>query len=259
VRRFETVPAAQSSSNAGSVTQAEPSACDETWQDKGDGLRYRKHGCEKEGDEFDLHVVEFDPSKWQFDALATTPMKASSAMKQSGAAFAINANFFDEARKPIGLIINGGKQQQPPKDVSWESMLLFDKSSRGSIVVPKTFDAAKADAVTGVQAGPRLTIDGKPNSAEKAQPSLRSGVCLTKSDKVTFFVSSEGGYHDVHEMIELASRPEADGGLGCRDAMLFDGGPSTQMAINAGSFSLVLDGDDVPAFVVAKPRESDAK
>jgi exopolysaccharide biosynthesis protein len=60
--------------------------------------------------------------------------------------------------------------------------------------------------------------------------------------------------YDVDEMTELAVRGEDRGGLGCRDAMLFDGGPSAQMYL-AGS-GIRIEGDRVPAFVIARERRT---
>jgi hypothetical protein len=52
------------------------------------------------------------------------------------------------------------------------------------------------------------------------------------------------------------SRPEAQGGLGCTHGMMFDGGPSTQLAVRTASMHLdVRGGWGVPDAVVVVPRE----
>lgn len=90
---------------------------------------------------------------------------------------------------------------------------------------------------------------------KKAEPSLRSGVCLTKEGAIRFFVTATGRFLDVHEMVELAARSDADGGMGCYDAMLFDGGPSAQMFLDTSGRTIDMAGDVVPVFIVARPRQ----
>ena len=103
-----------------------------------------------------------------------------------------------------------------------------------------------------VQAGPRIVVDGVRTDANRAEPSLRSGVCVRAGGRVLFFATTGTQYYDVHQIAELAALAEDEGGLGCRNAMLFDGGPSAQMHLEGTGIS--IEGDRVPAFVLARPR-----
>lgn len=142
---------------------------------------------------------------------------------------------------------------QRPHPVSWQSIFYTTSRSKTAIVLPEQWATVRDDAAMAVQAGPRLVADGRATGATRGNASLRSGVCLTSDDRVIFFVTTMRRLYDVDEMTTLAVRSEDRDGLGCRDAMLFDGGPSAQMYL-AGS-AISMEGDRVPVFVVARRRE----
>lgn len=238
-----------SSPAASSASEAEP-ACDGGWREVEPGLRQRSL-CS--GGDATLHQVEIDPARWTLDAVRVAPTTAPAAARDSDAAFAINANFFDPDRKPLGVVVSRGKVIQRPHPVSWQSIFYTAPGSKAAIVLPEQWAAVRDDAAMAVQAGPRLVAEGRTTDATRGNASLRSGVCLTADDRVTFFVTTMRRLYDVDEMTALAARSEDQGGLGCRDAMLFDGGPSAQMYL-AGS-GISMEGDRVPVFVVARRRE----
>ena len=91
-------------------------------------------------------------------------------------------------------------------------------------------------------------IDGQRNRVAKGTPSLRSGVCIASSGALRFFVTPQTTFVDVLEMVELAASLE------CRDAMLFDGGPSAQMYLDTPGKKIAMQGDVVPVYVIARPR-----
>ncbi len=137
--------------------------------------------------------------------------------------------------------------------MSWQSIFYTTSKLKTAITLPKQWTAVRDDAAMAVQAGPRLVAEGRATGATRGTPSLRSGVCLTSDDRVVFFVTTMRRLYDVDEMTELAARSEDQGGLGCRDAMLFDGGPSAQMYLAGAGIS--IEGDRVPVFVIARPRD----
>lgn len=227
---------------------AEP-RCPDRWREVEPGLRHRSL-CT--GSEEALHQVEVDPGRWMLDAARVEPATAAAVARDSGAAFAINANFFVPGRKTLGVVVSGGAMLQPPHPVDWQSIFYATPGGKAGIVLPEQWAAVRDDAAMAVQAGPRLVADGRPTGATRGTPSQRSGVCLTPDDRLIFFVTTAGRLYDVEELTELAGRAEDRGGLGCRDAMLFDGGPSAQMYL-AGS-DIGIEGDRVPAFVIARER-----
>jgi uncharacterized protein YigE (DUF2233 family) len=227
--------------------------CAGDWQQVDDGARYRTAGCAG-GSRFELHVVELDPELWAIDAVDGPRRSMSDVVAASDARFAINANFFDVNDRSLGVVVSGGETVRQVHPVSWQSIFSVDRKGTPRITRRDDWKRTPPDVVTAVQAGPRLVVNGARNKVAQARPSLRSGVCITGEGKVRFFVTAPGSFADVHEMVEVAAKSEADDGMGCSDAMLFDGGPSAQMYLDTPGKKISMAGDVVTAFVVAKPR-----
>ena len=248
-RPAETAEATDSSQTTADA-RAEEAVCDGRWREGEPGLRQRSLCSDGEAT---LHLVEIDPGLWALDAVRVAPTTAPAVARDNGATFAINANFFDPERKPLGVVVSEGTVLQRPHPVSWQSIFYTSSEGNAAIVLPERWAAVRDDAAMAVQAGPRLVVDGQGTGATRGNPSLRSGVCLTSDDRVIFFATTVRRLYDVDEMTGLAARTEDQGGLGCRDAMLFDGGPSAQMYLADSGIS--IDGDRVPVFVIARPRQ----
>ncbi|HEX7706598.1 MAG TPA: phosphodiester glycosidase family protein [Thermoanaerobaculia bacterium] len=245
---------AEADSGRGSQPDDDAQRCTSEWQQVDDGIRYRTAGCRGGGNRFQLHVVELDPGLWSIDAVDGPRRRMSETVAASDARFAINANFFDVNDRSLGVIVSGGKTLRRVHPVSWQSIFSIDRDGQARITRRDDWEQTPSDVVTAVQAGPRLVVSGTRNRVAKAKPSLRSGVCITGENKVRFFVTTPGSFADVHEMVEIAAKSDADDGMGCSDAMLFDGGPSAQMYLDTPGKKISMDGDVVPAFIVAKPR-----
>lgn len=251
-------PVDRSSSSAaeadrGGGAREDRSPCVDDWQEVDPGARYRTAGCRDGG--FDLHVVELDPEHWAIDVQTGERRPMSAAVDSGGARFAVNASFFGEDDRPLGVLVSSGRALQKAHPVSWQSVFSISRDGRARIVTREEWPRIEDDAFAAAQAGPRLIIAGEKNRVKRAEPSLRSGVCLTREGAIRFFVTAAGRLLDVHEMVELAARSEADGGMGCHDAMLFDGGPSAQMFLDTTGRKIDTGGDVVPVFIVARPRQ----
>ena len=257
VREDSVEPERVDASRAGrplSSSSPSDSVCETEWRELGPGLRHRSH-CDDGA--VALHLVEVDPQLWTLDAARVAPTTASAVAGARGAPFAINANFFDHEGKTLGAIVSETRVLQRAHPVDWQSIFYTTTGGNAAIVLPEQWDAVKKNATMAVQAGPRLVVGGRATDATRANPSLRSGVCLPRDDRVVFFVTAGTRLYDVQEIVDLAVRAEEDGGLGCRDAMLFDGGPSAQMHLEGAGIS--IEGDRVPAFVVARPAAETAR
>jgi uncharacterized protein YigE (DUF2233 family) len=199
--------------------------------------------------QFDLHLVRIDAKTFHLDAVMKPGTTAESLAPDWP--FAQNANFFDHEYKPLGVVMSGGRELNPLHRVSWQSVFFVTRDGEARIVPVADWEKAKGDAVTALQAGPRLVIGGKRNDVKQATPTWRSGVCVDDRQRAIFFATPQESLFDVWQMVDLAAKPEAEGGLGCRDAMLFDGGPSTQFNLRGVAS---VEGDKrVPAFVVGRP------
>jgi uncharacterized protein YigE (DUF2233 family) len=225
--------------------------CSEEWTAVTDGIRYRQHGCDPESGEFDLHLVEIDPAVRTVEARSGTATTAPALARELDVPFAINANFFDENYRALGIIVEEGEQRQAPTDVSWASIFWTDAQGRPGITTSDAWPPQRTP-YTAVQAGPRLVINGQRNDVAQATPSLRSGVCIQRDRRLIFFVTPTIRFFDVHEMVALAAQAADSGGLGCRNAMLFDGGPSAQLYVRRPGATISMDGDRVPVLLYAR-------
>jgi uncharacterized protein YigE (DUF2233 family) len=210
--------------------------CVNDWTRLADGIEYRMLNCN--GRTFDLHMVRVDPHR--VDAVVRR-----GGAETLGFPFAINANFFDDQLRPLGIVRSEGQDLNPPHPVSWQSIFYVTRVDDAGIVVVDDWNRVKGDARVAVQAGPRLIVNGKKNHVVRARPAWRSGVCVDRSRRPIFFVTPPDAQFDVWQMIDLAMAMQ------CRDAMLFDGGPSTQ--IHAAGKVEVRGDARVPAFVVMRP------
>lgn len=219
----------------------EPVRCVNDWTRVAGGIEYRTLNCTPAG--FDLHLVRVDPRVATIDAVVRPGSTAADLGREY--VFAINSNFFDEQFRPLGLVVTSGRQVNPLHPVSWQSVFFVDREGTPRIVPMKVWSDVAKSATAASQCGPRLVIDGEKNRVAKAEPSWRSGVCIDAEKRAIFFATPHESDFDVHEMVALASGP-----LACRDAMLFDGGPSVQMFLRG---MVDVEGDKrVPAYVVAR-------
>ncbi len=202
------------------------------------------------GDSTKLHLFRVDLKKYKVRPVEAKEVKASAlsakeAAKKTDALVLINANFFDTAGKPLGLIIREGEPTNPPHPVSWYAALLI-KGDRARIA--KVSSKKPAGGVDqAIQAGPRLVVGGSPPKL-KAERSQKSAVGIDGSGRL-FRIVSEGGV-EINELAQYLARPEKQGGLGLSQALNLDGGSSTQFFAKIGDFQLDLPGfSKVPVFL----------
>jgi len=234
---------------------AEPKfVCENDWTKVSDGIDYRMLNCSPDRERFDLHLVRIDPKRTRIDAVLR-PNSSAQAVAREGWKVALNANFFDERKRPLGVVMSGGKELNKAHVVSWQSVFYVTKNDRARIAPVLRWKDLRAGARTAAQAGPRIIVAGERNRVARATPSWRTGVCIDGKGRAVLFATPRETLLDVEQMVDLADRAEDVGGMGCRDAMLFDGGGSTALFIDRGARSVTIPGDrGVPAYLVVKSR-----
>ena len=150
--------------------------------------------------------------------------------KASGAVACINANFFDEQGKPLGLVMSRGIiHQRIHKGGGLLTGILY--------VTPKSIGIAYRDTflpdgvVEAVQAGPRLVSKGiaVEGLRESSRSSNLSGICLDAQHRVVIFRVTSGVFGgSLHQLQSVLAHPS----IGCIDALNFDGGGSSSMYIS---------------------------
>lgn len=113
--------------------------------------------------------------------------------------FAMNAGMFDEAGRPIGLMIEDGRQIHAlnTRDgggnfhLKPNGVFLVRKDGRAEVVTSDAFKRAP-DIAFATQSGPMLLIDGRPNAhfdADGESRYVRNGVGIDVAGKPHFVIS----------------------------------------------------------------------
>lgn len=149
--------------------------------------------------------------------------------KASGATACINANFFDEQGKPLGLVISRGiMHQKTHKGGGLLTGILY--------ATPKTIGISHRDTfnpdgvVEAVQAGPRLLSQSQIVEGIKAssRSTNLSGICIDDKNRVSLFRVTAGVFgSSLPQVQNVLTTPE----LRCVEALNFDGGGSSSMYI----------------------------
>lgn len=202
-----------------------------------------------------VHAFRVDPRRFRFRVLRATGDRAATVhalARAGGLALAVNGSYFDPAGRPLGLLIDRGRQLQAVRAVDW-GIFAVDAAGGARIVHASDWrEGEQADAA--LQAGPRLVVDGKV-LALKPQIARRTAVGVDAAGRVILMVTERGML--LADLAALLARPEGEGGLGCRDAMNLDGGPSTQASLFVAGASWDLFGrTGVPVALGVQPREA---
>ncbi len=168
---------------------------------------------------------------------------ASEVCPRYGAA--INAGFFNDPAllTPVGLVIAGGQRVHAQhQDDGWG---LFLYHRRRAEILPGTA-RVPAGVTEAVECKPRLVSNGSIPTFKPQLATRRSAVALDGHGHL-FFAATDGDLS-----LEAWAACLRDG-LGCRDALNLDGGPSTQLAIH-GKVNYVLPGPKMPVFLTVSSK-----
>jgi len=183
------------------------------------------------------------------------------------AAVAFNAGQF-VGGIPWGWVVQNGVERKPPGTGSLGMAFVVDSTGRASLVMPDELEMVRKTAWQAFQSYPALLDDGATPwelQAEGRGVNLRHrdsrlGICtladgsvliaLTRFDGLGGAASSLPWGPTVAEMAEFMKSS------GCVDAMLLDGGISSQLALRNGSGRLLRwpNWRPVPLALVAFPR-----
>lgn len=178
---------------------------------------------------------------------------AEEAARHSGAVLAVNGSFFDEHNRPLGMVISRGERINSFRQADWGVLYVRDRQAR----LIHTRDWAGepvADAWFAIQVGPRLVVDGKPTHL-KPQVARRAAIGIRPGGRELVVLVTDQGRASAGDLAAIMARPEAEGGLGCVDAVAMDGGPSSQLHFSLKGHHLSVRGAwPVPMHVVFLPH-----
>ena len=237
--------------------RAESSFQEAPWRTLGPGVFHATlrlpGGAFAEAVRVDLRRARLEVLDARAEGTGRAPVRA--LRKRSGAIAAVNGGFFDEAGAPMGLVVAGGRETNSLRRADWG--VFFVAEGRARIVHTRTFRAHPPPKVeAALQAGPRLVVDGHPLKL-KPQVARRTAICLRSEQEVVLLVTEAV---EAEALARWLARGERDGGLGCREALNLDGGPSSQLSIQTQTLRLeVPGGSAVPnalaVFERAQPPE----
>lgn len=169
----------------------------------------------------------------------------------------INSNFFDEQRKPLGLIVERGITLQKIHR-GGDTLTGILQKSRDSISIVSRDDFNPTKVTEAIQAGPRLIVDSKivSNVRELKVPTRRSGACVTKTKELILYSITSGFFGaTLSELQSLLTHKD----IGCADVLNLDGGSSSQLYFSGskthGSEELETSGEElVPVAIALVPK-----
>ena len=201
-------------------------------------------------------LVRIDPKIVRFQVVQQLTDGGASlrAMTRSiSGVVGINANFFDEAHQPLGLVFSEGQQLHGlQRGGSVLTGIFLIRKGVPNIIHRDAWDPK--DVQLAVQAGPRLLSDGRLIPVRAGQDtSRRSGVAITNDGKVLLFATvlrfPGASFEDITRML-------MDPELNVRDALNFDGGGSSQLFVETTpklpQEIFVHGGDSVPVGLIVK-------
>ena len=241
-----------------SLLSALPLASAPTWNVLEPGLAYRQlevpvtTGLRPS----QAHVFQVDLKTHAFRPIdARSPTRTRATVREmargTSARVVVNGTYFDERDRPLGLLIGQEGQLNPLRRADWGVFSISE--GRAELVHTSAWRRRKGPAPSfAIQVGPRCVIGGDPVKL-KPQIARRAALGIQHSGQVVIVIST--GELLSSDLARFMARSEAEGGLGCRDAVMLDGGGSAQLWAEAGGRRWSLPGAwPVPNAVALVPR-----
>ncbi len=200
-----------------------------------------------------VEVVRAREFGWKRATIKALTIKAHGAV-------GINANFFDEDGKALGLVLSRGTLFQGLHLGGSVLTGVFQIQSENlSIVARAKF---KSDGISeAVQAGPRLLINGVrvAELREHESSSRRAGLCIDgRGNLILYSVASSFSGMTMKALQDALLSPE----INCKNALNLDGGGSAQLYVSntlvggtSSAESIYIFGkDEIPVGLVLVPK-----
>lgn len=206
------------------------------WKTVGPGVDYREYTTESRV----IHVTRVNLRNQKIRVVSTREVDKGTTVsqyaKRNNAIVAINGDYFDEKRNPIGLAIGACGQWEGTADTKREGVLTVDEG-RGRIYAPHGVLTQTDEISMAVSGWPLLVKSGKPIPSEEMPgsksfthgPHPRTAVGLSADRRKLYLVVAEGRRQGVPGLTlpELAEFMTSR--LGVSSAINLDGGGSSAM------------------------------
>jgi len=206
------------------------------------------------GARFNIHVVRFDPARWQQQIATPALMGAKTSdiadfRTKLGGVAAINAGYFDPELRPLGLLVSAGKQLSRLRKV--DHGIFTVAAGKPGLQHARSYKAP-ADLGFAVECGPRLVVESRPLTF-KPGVARRTAIGHDGEGRVHWIVSTTG--MALADLADFLVRPPARGGLGLHNALNLDGGKSTVFDLKHGKTTARLRSSlQVPVGIVLTRR-----
>lgn len=217
-----------------STTGACKASPEVTWQSLESGLSHA--ALTDDLAQATIHLFSIDLTRFSLAPIVLSKTSVKAAAEKSGSLITINANFFDESFKPLGLIIHKQRILNPFRPISWWGIFSITQD-RAAISHSSEFNP-NALPEMAIQAGPRLIENGKRISTLKANDSAKTALCIQDPTHLVFLVSRDP--ISVDHLVDVFQKT-----LRCTAALNLDGGSSTQLYAKVGTFAL-----DLPSYAL---------
>nr|WP_045100582.1 phosphodiester glycosidase family protein [Legionella micdadei] len=226
--------------------------CSDDWRTLAPGIEYQDLDGNFLTPWSHIHAFRIDLKENELSLISAKDLSRDHASvdeyaQHSNALLAINGGFFDNNYKPLGLRIYNNHQHSPPKHISWWG-IFYIKNQRAYLTnISQYHPSSQIDFA--IQSGPRLLINNripplKPGRAE------RSALCITHDGHVIILVTDNLPLSTTELAQIMKAQP-----LSCENALNLDGGSSSQLRANVGSFQLEVHGfSNVSDAVIVRPR-----
>ena len=176
-----------------------------------------------------LQIVTFSSKSLTlnvFDNTGEPPIRLSAAVEKTGAIAGINASYFHEDRRPLGLVVINGEETHGFERAKLLAGVLAVYPHRMELVRSPEF-AKNGDILAAVQAGPWLVDNGAPtvglNDVKRAR---RTVIATDGRDNWALIATSPLTLADCGTLL---SQPGVIEGWKIKEALNLDGGSSTAL------------------------------
>lgn len=154
-----------------------------------------------------------------------TRATVSTLAKERPLPLVVNGTYFDEKDRPLGLLVGEQGEINPLRRADWG--VFYVTGGRAALVHTTEWRKLKATKREfAIQTGPRCVIDGEPVKL-KPQVARRAALGIQTDGRVLIAVSTSELLSA--DLARFMAKPEAEGGLACRHAVMLDGGGSAQV------------------------------
>lgn len=223
------------------------------WRDLAPGVEYLDLGANLLTPWSHVHVFRIDLKNNQLDLIMANSLSQPHASVNefahySKALLSINGGFFDHNYQPLGLRVSHQQQYSPLKQISWWGIFYIEDQKPHLSSVRRYKNNHQADFA--VQSGPRLVVKGHIIPSLKAGHAERSALGISLDEHVIILVTDNAPMTTMTLATLMQSPP-----LNCKDALNLDGGSSSQLYAQIGSFKINVHGfSNVSDAIIVKPR-----